>query len=351
MARIHLTAPAGSCLRFIQALGVDSAAQFLDLVRDQVGGAFEVTGNEAILSAAENPDEGGRNDDVHRAGDLTAALADDDVRAIITVRGGSWLSRILPRIDFSVLDNRQRPVALFGFSEATSLVNLVAARRMGRGILDMGPAFIPYGLRRATRPPGAEGTVPDADRVRAELASYFRDVVSMLDGRGSSRTLPVRHIAGPKLDDRPVRFVGGNFAVLTVLLGGDTRGAILNPPDFCRGAPERTWLVLEDINEPPYRLDRYLVHLSMARAWDHVEGLLLGDFHDQEHDDLLPAFLRLLPYHLPPGREWPVVACPRVGHIWPMSPLPLNVPGRFAREPSGEWRIEFPWAELMTDTM
>lgn len=358
MPRIHLTAPAGSCVRFFELLGLKTPSLFLAIAREDVSPAFEVSADPNVLAAMERPGEGGRSDDIVRAADLTAALADDDVHAIVTLRGGAWLSRILPRIDFSVLDRRRHPIALFGFSEVTTLVNIVATYRMGRGILDMGPAFIPYGLRRRGEiSPASETTAADAVRIRGELRDYFHDVVAILQGRGTSRPLPVKQLMGAPIDGSTVRFIGGNFAVLTVLLSSPFRSSLLNPPAFESDSPARPWLVLEDINEPTYRLDRFLAQFTLSGAWDRFEGILLGDFHGPLNDDQIPDLLALLPWHLPGDRNLPVVSCPRVGHTWPMSPLPLNRPARFVRQSassptgaggsSGQWVIEFPWHDLM----
>jgi muramoyltetrapeptide carboxypeptidase len=61
--------------------------------------------------------------------------------------------------------------------------------------------------------------------------------------------------------------VGGNLAVLTRLLGTP----YLPPLD---GAV----LLLEDVGERPYRLDRMWTHLALAGIFDRVRGLALGEF-------------------------------------------------------------------------
>ena len=41
-------------------------------------------------------------------------------------------------------------------------------------------------------------------------------------------------------------------------------------------------LVLEDVNEPPYRVDRMLNQLAMAGVFDRVAGVVFGEFVDCE---------------------------------------------------------------------
>ncbi len=361
MARIHWTAPAGSCRRFYEVLGVGGAEGFLRLVRSVCEPAFQVSGDIALLDAVEDDQRGGRGDDEQRARDLTSALADDEVAAVATIRGGAWLTRVLPRIDFRVLDGRTRPVTLLGFSELTTLVNIVAAHPMGRGVLDMGPAFIAYGLKRfGGHRPAEESCAdvqPSAQHITEELINYLHDLVSMLSGRGTSRSLPVRPIGAGALPATPVRFIGGNLAVFTTLLASRYMPQLLPAPKTAvsQGAHGNTglpWLVLEDINELPYRIDRLLAHLTLAGVWDRIGGLVLGDFH-HEDANLLDAVLALLPHHLASRRtgtqhsaaDLPIAVCERIGHVWPMSPLPLNQPATFQRRQNG-WEIRFDWKRV-----
>jgi len=311
------------------------------VVRRAVRGAFQVSGNTAILDAVEDDARAGRSDDDPRARDLTGALADDDVAAILTVRGGAWLTRILPRIDFSVLHRRSRPVVVFGFSEITSLVNIVASYANGRGVLDMGPAFIPYGLRRALAARRDEDPPADsAVDVRREFAAWIDDVVSILTGAGSRRSCRIEAVRGP-LPDGPCRFFGGNLAVLVTLLGGPFRETLAASARK-RPDQEMRWLVLEDIYEPAYRLDRFLAMITLADVWPCFDGILLGDFHLGDAD-LFDAVLELLPFHLVRNPGIILARCRQVGHVWPMSPLLLGFPGNFRCVQGKEYRLDFDW--------
>ncbi len=361
--RIHLIAPAAPCGPFLRAMKLDSAPSLIEHVQHIVGSDYRVTGDVNLLDAEEDERAGGRTDDRARAKDLEAALSDSAVAAMIAVRGGAWFTRILPSIDFSVLDRRSTRIAVFGFSEVTPLINIVGAHRNGLGLYSMGPAFLTYGLRRyaATQRDSAGGsTLPASDppvsplvkgggsgsagaspapsphpyplpkregdpatpqqwmetQLRDEFRAYFEEVVSILEGRHGELTLTARLVSGDVSAPTTAAFTGGNLTVLSPMIGSRFADAI---------DPRGRWLLLEDFNDKPERFDRFLSHLTLAGFWDRCAGVLLGDFHNAD-GDLLDAIVALLPYHLPANRSVPVMATPQVGHIWPMTPMPLHAP-------------------------
>jgi len=403
--RLHLIAPAGSCRRFLSQLDVSSAEELFALIQRTVGERYSVTGDALLIDADEDDDRGGRNDDVRRAADIHDALGDDNTAAIVSLRGGAWMTRILPRIDFDVLSSRSRPVAVFGFSELTTLVNIVGAHRNGRGVYDMGPAFLTYGLKRIAEQEKNSGgsqseceiTIQNRDRREAEEAiplphgrgsvqetafparsqgeitiapkdilphfqAFFHDVLSMIEGRGSARSITAELVQGELNDESTAVFVGGNLCVLTTLLGSRYRSCLDASDQFAASSPptlpssrrgERglgnpsRWIVLEDYNEKPERIDRFLSHLTLAGCWDRCAGILLGDFHLKDKY-LTPTVLHLLLYHLPGDRGIPILVTKQVGHVWPMSPLPLHVPCEWHRRADGTFTLRWEAEALRT---
>lgn len=343
--KIHLIAPAGSCWPFLEALDLKSAAELIGIAQDGIGRQFEVTGDEDLIEAREVEQSGGRVDDAHRAADLERALAADQVVAIVLIRGGAWFTRILPLVDFSVLDRRNGPVALFGFSELTTAVNIVASYKHGLGIYDMGPAFLTYGLKRyaATKIEAdlSSSTRPASwmrQRLRPELDAFFRDVVSMIEGHGTQRPITARLACGQMPDRLRASFGGGNLTVLSTFVGSRFDEA---------GDPARRWLVIEDFNEKVERIDRFLARLTLAGCWNKYEGILLGDFH-KGYEDLTQAVLALLRFHVPRANPAPVLVTDQVGHIWPMSPLPLHLDLSIERTDNDTYSIHWPAEALKT---
>ncbi len=177
--------------------------------------------------------------DEHRASDLQRAFTGDE-KAVFTARGGYGAMRLLTKITL-------RPKSLIGFSDITALHAM--AQVSGFRSLH-GPVVTQLG----TQPPEI------AERLFALLEGAPVAPLTAKD------TLVEGVACGPLL--------GGNLSVLTRLLGTPFL------PSF-RGAV----LLLEDVGERPYRLDRMWAHLALAGAFNELAGIVLGDFTGCEEKD------------------------------------------------------------------
>jgi muramoyltetrapeptide carboxypeptidase len=341
--RIHLIAPAGPCTSFYRAIGVASGRELVAIVQEAIGNNYEVTAQTELFDAAEDELLGGRTDDAERAIDIQNALADSNVTAIITLRGGAWFARIIQRIDFSVMDRRTSPVSFFGFSELTPLAIIIGAHANGLGYYDMGPVFLGYGLRRyaEANPHLLEDSEMTArDWMRTELDRHFREFfvrcVNSIEGKRAIE-IEAKLLRGKLPATMQATFVGGNLAVLPTMVGTRYESAI---------DPRGKWLVLEDYNDKPERFDRFLAHFSLAGYFDRCEGVLLGDFHWQQRD-LVPAIVEMLRYHTPKRIDMPILHAPTIGHTWPMDTLPLHLPATVTR--TTDERFVLRWAYRRID--
>lgn len=174
-----------------------------------------------------------------RTDDLVWALCAEDIDAVWLARGGYGCVQCLPHLPERLPD--QRPV--IGCSDATALLTYLDKRRGGS--LVHGPMLATFATR-----------VDDATRSRMR---------EMLAGE-TTAPVPVQHFVGPTLTVRG-RVVGGNLAVLASLAGTpwalESKGAIV---------------VLEDITEAPYRLDRVIMQLRLSGAFDGALAIVLGEF-------------------------------------------------------------------------
>jgi len=175
--------------------------------------------------------------DEERLAGLHAAFADPEVRAVFAARGGYGAMRLLPGLDLALLASSGK--ALVGFSDVTAL-HLALQRAGARSV--HGPVV----TRLGEEPPEA------LDRLFELLAGR---TPAPLPGK----TLVPGSATG--------RLLGGNLSVLTRLVG--TRWL----PSL-----EGAILLLEDVGERPYRLDRMWTHLQLAGLLEPIAGIVLGDF-------------------------------------------------------------------------
>lgn len=186
--------------------------------------------------------------DGERAGELNRAFADEKSAAILALRGGYGCLRMLAGIDLDLV--RERPKMVVGFSDITVLENHLLA---ATGLLSLhGPVLNTL----------ADSTPSAIERLYHCLTGSWRNTVSF-PGIEILR-------GGPPVDGT---LAGGNLASLVTLLGTSY--------DFSWN--ERV-IVLEDVNEPVYRLDRMLTQLAFAGKFSEAKAILLGDFFSGSKD-------------------------------------------------------------------
>lgn len=354
--RIHLTAVASYATQAMQLLGIRNADELVALASGKLDGRYRVTANGAMIFAKQDEMHGGRFDDAARAREVERILADDDVAALVTVRGGSWFTRILERIDFDVLRRRRKTIHIFGFSEMTSLIAIAGRYPKVVGLHDLGPLFLFDGVRRfmtrradaylqaAEMPVEAAhcegfGAGWAAAKYRGMFADFVAEVAGILDGCGSPRVPSGRLLAGRLPASRPITIIGGNISVIMPLVG--SRYA-----EFIDTAGK--WLALEEINESVGSVDRMIAGLRLAGLLDKAEGIILGNFRDGDAN-LVHAVFEALKSHLPASRRQPVIELTNFGHIYPIAPLPMHreVTLRCRRPARGQAQvtIEIPWSK------
>ncbi len=204
-------------------------------------------------------------DDARRLAEWNEAVADPEARAIFAARGGYGAMRILPGIDPAPL--LARPKVLVGFSDLTAIHALL--NRAGLATVH-GPVLTQLG--RA--PPEALAHLKSLlmGRRRGRGHAGARSLRSSGAGRGSS---PARWSAPGRVEGP---LLGGSLSLLAHLCGSPFLPAL-----------EGAILALEDVDERPYRLDRYLTQLRLAGALRGLAGVALGQFTDCDGQGLRGA--------------------------------------------------------------
>ncbi|MFP8881968.1 MAG: LD-carboxypeptidase [Myxococcota bacterium] len=178
--------------------------------------------------------------DGRRAAELMDLVADPRIDAIICARGGYGCDRIVPALDAQAVRSAAKP--LVGFSDVTAL--LLWQRRRAGLIGFHGPML-------------EEQVDPLA----------WAHLLSMLTGR---EQLPVAMSGQGICPGRATgRIVGGSLTILATSIGSlwevETRDAIL---------------LIEDVGERPYRIDRMLGQLRAAGKFERLAGVGVGAFED-----------------------------------------------------------------------
>lgn len=187
--------------------------------------------------------------DDERLEDFHSMFKDKDVKAIFCVRGGYGAFRLLDKIDYKLI--KQNPKIFAGYSEITALQNAI---------------FTKTGLVTFAGPMVA---VDFWNEVNPYTTEYFWEVLTNNKKIGRIE-LPEEYTNGlPNLNKGIAlgRIIGGNLAVFTALLGTE-----YFPP------MKDKILMIEDINEKPYKIDRLLNQLRLAKIFKQIKGVILGRF-------------------------------------------------------------------------
>lgn len=239
-------------------------------------------------------------EDADRLAAFHRLAADPDLRAIFFARGGSGLLRVLPGIDWDLL--RRHPRAYVGYSDLTPFL-LEIVRRLGL-VAFHGPlvaAELAFGLQ-----PDEESSLLDALAGRYPLSLPFRSWLRP----------PAGTVRGPLL--------GGCLSLLSATAGTpyfpDLDGAIL---------------VWEEINEPPYRVDRMLTHLRLSDNLTRIAGMIVG--HLEGGTGASGADWPGVVADSLSGLDFPVAWRIESGHLRPNWTLPLGSTARMEPEECRLW--------------
>jgi muramoyltetrapeptide carboxypeptidase len=273
--RVAVAAPAGPVDQERLAAGVDVLRGW-GLAVDLLPGT---TGRHEVLPYL-------AGDDVARAKEFRFAWLDPSYAAVFCARGGYGVQRMLPFLDPAEL-TAPEPKVLVGFSDVTALHEVFNAA----GIVTVhGPMA---GSVEQLRTSG--------DRLRALL--FEPDGVTDLLAPHGATTIVGGRASG--------RLLGGNLALLAASLGTPTSLV-----------PDGDVVVLEDVGEDAYRLDRLVTQLLRAGWFDGVAGVVLGSFTEAPDPEVADVVLveRLEPLGVP------MVSGAAIGHTPANLAVPLGAP-------------------------
>jgi muramoyltetrapeptide carboxypeptidase len=239
-----------------------------------------------------------------RRDDLHAMFGDQEVKAIWCIRGGSGCISLLASLDYGLI--RAHPKILLGYSDITAL-HLAIHRQAGL-VTFHGPVassgssdYSTMHMLALLMDPQPVYTIAMAleNRVRALEQPHYA-IRTATPGRASGRLM------------------GGNLSLVSALMGtpyaADFRKAIL---------------FLEDVNEEPYRIDRWMTQLDLAVGFRHAAAVMIGVCENcgPKGDEMSLSLEETLDQHLTP-LAIPAVSGYSFGHIRNQFTVPIGINAR-----------------------
>lgn len=200
------------------------------------------------INAEENQFAGS---DELRARDLQKAIDDKQIKAIFFARGGYGSVRIIDMVDFSPLENN--PKWLIGYSDVTAILNHVYFKHSVASL----HAIMPVNIKKE---------IFDSSAIESML--------NLLFGKEFSFTTSCNF--AQKDCKFKGKIIGGNLSVLYSLLGSESFGET-----------DDLILLIEDLDEYLYHIDRMMQALKRAGKLKNLKALLVGAM-TQMHDNTIP---------------------------------------------------------------
>ncbi len=182
--------------------------------------------------------------DKRRVQDLHQMFADPNIQAILCLRGGYGVTRILPFLNYDLI--RDHPKILIGYSDLTAL-HLAIQKKTGLTTFH-GPVLSEFGEQIDFLTGWFLFTLCTHPHTRVRYPVPW-DAYTLTEGEATGS------------------LIGGNLSLLTASLGTfyelETAGKIL---------------FIEEIGEQPYRIDRMLTQLLQAGKLQSARGIILASF-------------------------------------------------------------------------
>lgn len=189
--------------------------------------------------------------DTSRKNDLEAMFKDKEVKAIICARGGYGSSRLLENIDYGVI--RENPKIFCGYSDITALQ--LAFLKECSLVTFFAPMLVSdFGKKE----------------LEEKTINHFEKIFN------TEIEIPLIYKAKDNYEciyqgEAKGKIFIANLSILTSIIG-------------TRFMPDITdyILVIEDIAEPLYKIDRMLNYLKLTGTLDKLKGLMVGEFTKTE---------------------------------------------------------------------
>src|SRR5205085_109159 len=182
--------------------------------------------------------------DRERAGDLMQMFGNPEVKAIVCLRGGYGTARLLDLLDYNLI--RANPKIFVGYSDITSLH--CALLKKANLISFHGPML--------------NSDLTRDDLPEFTLRSFLNTLCQPLPAGNLCKNYRAKTVAVLRRGTACGPLLGGNLSLLCTTLATSFQ------PSF-----KGRILFFEDLEEPPYRIDRMLTHLLNSGLLQQVAGI------------------------------------------------------------------------------
>lgn len=230
--------------------------------------------------------------DEQRLKDLHNMFEDDEVDGIIGAGGGYGTGRIAASIDYELI--KANPKIFWGYSDITYLHTAI---RQQTGLVTFHGPMLASDI----------GKEDFHDHSKQSFNQLFKPKTIVYDKTYSSlSTISEGEAEG--------RIVGGNLSLIVNSLGGPYE---INTKDQI--------LFIEDVDEPPYRIDSFLSQLKHAGKLNDAAGIIVGDFNNAKPKKDRPSLTleEVLDDYFKPLNV-PVLSGFKIGHCQPHFAIPLG---------------------------
>ncbi|MEK4427030.1 S66 peptidase family protein [Solibacillus sp. FSL K6-1523] len=227
--------------------------------------------------------------DAERVQDLHVMIQDQEVKAIICVKGGYGLGRIIDKISYPLIE--ENPKIIWGFSDVTLLHTTVND----------------YANLVTFHGPMLTSSNGELDALSKKM---FQQLFTPIEIQYDEQISPLHTIVEGTVRGE---LTGGNLNRIVSTIGTkfelDMRGKIL---------------LIEDTGESLEQIDGMLNHLRLARKLEQVAGFVIGNFKLPNPNETEEDVIQLMEHYLKPLNK-PALAGFQIGHCEPNIGIPLGV--------------------------
>ena len=229
-------------------------------------------------------------DDWLRANDLKQMFLNPEVSAIICMLGGYGCSRIVDLIDYQII--RNNPKLFIGFSDITVLLNAINQKANIPTVHGVVGIYLGNPNMDLFSYQDFEALILEDQKGRV-LESPNSKCETLIEGKATGE------------------LVGGNLSLINTLIGTPYEIDFTDKIVF-----------IEEVDEAPYRIDRYFSTLRLHKMFEKAKGFIFGYFtncNPKEENgwtsvDIIKQYIKKLNkptiYNFASGHDFPFINLP-----------------------------------------